>query len=349
MKNKRAFTLIEVIGVIATLGLILLVAVPSMTKTLKRNEQKKYDNYITNLKLVSENYLVDQLQKGKVKFDEYNNVAYFSLGDVIDAGYVKDVITNPNNGKKLSRNTTIKSIRNIDSTYSFEIIYSNMDDYILKDNNNNNNITKPIFHLDSIAKEEGYIKVDNSYVDDDIYESFKNDLRIYQNGSQNLFYYFFYAMKNVNFTNTSISFNFNVNINNIFVFNFHNEDYDSYNDLFINNKKNKQGPQTIAIKNETNKNVLNDSLIDNKSNTITLVFNDDKSIDVYINGTQKGNYKNMLIDDHEKNIVILSCTYDKEINTKNIIGLNNFIVYNKALSAQEIEALYNLDKERFGE
>lgn len=119
MKNKKAFTLIEMIGIITILALILLVALPSMTKTLKRNEQKKYDNYMNNLKIISENYLVDQLQKKNITF--VDSVAYFTLGDLIDAGYVKDAITNPGNDKKLSRDTKIKVIRDIDNTYSFEI------------------------------------------------------------------------------------------------------------------------------------------------------------------------------------------------------------------------------------
>lgn len=119
MENKKAFTLIEMIGIITILALIMLIALPSMTKTLKRNEQKKYDNYITNLKLVSENYLVDQLQKKNITF--VDDEAYFTLGDIIDAGYIKEIITNPNNDKKLSRDTKIKVIKNYDNTYSFEI------------------------------------------------------------------------------------------------------------------------------------------------------------------------------------------------------------------------------------
>lgn len=119
MKNKKGFTLIEMIAIITLLALILLVALPSMTKTLKRNEQKKYDNYINNLKLISESYLVDQLQKENIIFK--NDSAYFTLGDIIDAGYIKETITNPDNNKKISRDTKIVVTKNLDSTYSFAV------------------------------------------------------------------------------------------------------------------------------------------------------------------------------------------------------------------------------------
>ena len=46
--NNKAFTLIEVVGVITVLSLILLVSLPAITSTLKRNEQRKYDEYVNN-------------------------------------------------------------------------------------------------------------------------------------------------------------------------------------------------------------------------------------------------------------------------------------------------------------
>lgn len=119
MKDKKGFTLIEMIGIITILALIILVALPSMTKTLKRNEQKKYDNYINNLKLVSESYLVEQLQNNNLIFED--DKTNFTLGDIIDSGYITEVITNPDNNKKISRDTKIVVTKNIDGTYSFDI------------------------------------------------------------------------------------------------------------------------------------------------------------------------------------------------------------------------------------
>lgn len=342
MKNKKAFTLIEMIGIITILALIMLIALPSMTKTLKRNEQKKYDNYINNLKLVSETYLADQLQKGQAAFGNGNDTVYFTLGDIIDAGYVKDVIKNPNTDKNLSRSTIIKAVKNLDSTYSFEIVYSNIEDYSLKDSNNN--IVKPAFHIDSIAKEENYINVDSTYLDDSGYKDFKDSIKLYKNGSQELFYDFISEMKDTNFSNLSISFNYKANENNEFEFNFFNNNHVVYNDFGITNTITGQGVQKIVINNNGVVKTISDGPIENQNNTVTLVFNENKSVDLYINGIKKVNYTSFITDDQEDNMIFLSCVYDSKIT-----GPNNFVVYKKALSAQEVQNLYNLDKERFGE
>ena len=59
--KRRGFTLIEVIGVIAVLSLMLLITVPALTKTLKRNEKQQYNDYINNLKLATETYIVKNI------------------------------------------------------------------------------------------------------------------------------------------------------------------------------------------------------------------------------------------------------------------------------------------------
>lgn len=117
IKNKKAFTLIEVIGVVTILALMLLLAVPAMTKTLKRNEQKKYDHYIDNLKLATESYVVDRLKEGVTIGDVY----YITLGDLIDEEFVQETIKNPENGGTLSRNTQIAVIKNLDGTRDYKV------------------------------------------------------------------------------------------------------------------------------------------------------------------------------------------------------------------------------------
>lgn len=115
--NRKGFTLVEIIGVVTVLALILIVAVPSLTKTLKRNEQKKYDDYIDNLKMAAENYVVSKLKEGLVIGDYF----IVSLGDLIDSGYVNDTVTNPQNDQKLTRNTIIKVKKDLDNTFKYNI------------------------------------------------------------------------------------------------------------------------------------------------------------------------------------------------------------------------------------
>lgn len=116
MNKNRGFTLVEVIGVVLILSLILIISVPSLTRTLKRNEQKKYDAYLDNVKLASENYFVTKVLKN----DSVDNYS-IKLGDLIDEGYITEVITNPKNEKKLSRDTEINITKKEDGTYNYEV------------------------------------------------------------------------------------------------------------------------------------------------------------------------------------------------------------------------------------
>lgn len=57
MKNKKGFTLVELLAVIVILGVLLLIAVPSITSVI--NNSKK-NTFVSSAKMVAEN--VDQLR-----------------------------------------------------------------------------------------------------------------------------------------------------------------------------------------------------------------------------------------------------------------------------------------------
>lgn len=335
MKNKRAFTLIEMIGIITILALIMLIALPSMTKTLKRNEQKKYDNYINNLKLVSENYLVDQLQKKNITF--IDDVSYFSLGDIIDAGYVKEGITNPNNDKKISRDTRIKVIKNIDSTYSFEIqeYYNNSSDY---------NKDDLVIHYDAVRYPGGNKFINNTNEIDYAYGSqatWTEDGMLFKKQTGNPI-----SLKK-SYSTDAITVSFNIKSL---------EDIGTCAScytwpLYLYNNSNigvrfAFRKDTFLFYESGNSTVLySSSLEKNKNYTITFVQENLTTRRVYINGklistssSKTGLTLNTIV---YNKISIYPALYDLKIN--------NILVYNRALSSGEIEKLYNLDLERFGE
>lgn len=116
MNKNKGFTLVEVIGVVLILSLVLIISVPSLTRTLKKNEQKKYNAYLDNIVLASENYFVRKVLKEE-SVDSYT----ITLGDLIDEGYIKEVVVNPSNDKKLSRDTQINITKKVDNTYNYEV------------------------------------------------------------------------------------------------------------------------------------------------------------------------------------------------------------------------------------
>lgn len=333
--KKRGFTLIEMIAIITLLALIILVALPSMTKTLKRNEQKKYDNYINDLKLVSESYLVEQLQKNNIIFKD--DIAYFTLGDIIDAGYVTETIINPDNNKKISRDTRIKVTKNIDSTYSFDVqeYYNNISDY---------DKTNLVIHYDSV-KYTGLNKFENNTTESDYNfgenATWTEDGMLFEKESN----------AGINLTNSyttdSITVSFNLksledlgNCGDCYTYPVHLL-YNGTNNASFGFRHNSY----LFYKSGNNTILYSTSLVKNKNYTITFVQEGLTKRRVYVNGvleTSGSSSTGLTLETISYNqIRIAPFLYNLKIN--------NVLVYNRALTDAEIENLYTLDKDRFGE
>lgn len=73
--NKKGFSLVELIGVIAILGLILVLIVPSITKSSNASKQKIYDTKMESVKKAAIEYAEDnyRLLIEKAKNNEEND------------------------------------------------------------------------------------------------------------------------------------------------------------------------------------------------------------------------------------------------------------------------------------
>lgn len=335
MKKQRGFTLIEVIGVITVLAIILIVAVPSLTKTLKRNEQNKYNDYIDNLKIAAENYVVDKLIEDQF-FEEGKDYNYISLGDLIDAGYVKKTITNPENSKILSRDTRVKVYKESDDTYSYDVqeYYNAASDY------NKNNL---IVHYDSVEyNKDNVFKNLTSEADFD-YSSkgYWTEEGIYlgkDNSTSRTTLKQDYETENI-----TISFS----IKSLDELGNGSADYSYPVILYNNGSYAARGGfrKNIALFYGSGHNtvfVLSGNLEQNKNYTLTFVQDGLSTRRVYVNGALR---------DEQNSISATNIQYDEIVIGPKLYDfkLNNVLIYNRALSGEEIQEIYELDKERFGE
>ena len=76
MKNKKGFTLIELIAVIVILGLIMLIVFPSISRLMMSNSKKKYTTYEDLLKEAAEKYARTRMA---------------DLGGIIGEGCIDDI------------------------------------------------------------------------------------------------------------------------------------------------------------------------------------------------------------------------------------------------------------------
>ena len=86
-KNEKAFTLIEMLGVIVIIGLILIVAIPNLAKILNGNKEQEFDSYydlVEEAALVYAGKITDELGTSK-----HSGCKDITLDELIKEGYVQ--------------------------------------------------------------------------------------------------------------------------------------------------------------------------------------------------------------------------------------------------------------------
>ncbi len=114
--NKKGFTLVELLGVIAILGIIALIVIPVVENSNKKIKKKAYETQKEAIILSLKDYRTSSPELF------YNtNVVTLTLGDLKDLGYIDYDIKNPKTEACISNNLQLK-IEKIHNTYEYSII-----------------------------------------------------------------------------------------------------------------------------------------------------------------------------------------------------------------------------------
>lgn len=116
--KKNAFTLIELIAVVTILAIILLVSLPALTSTLKNMEEKSYNEYLNDLYMAAENYVVVSPDLFP-ELSYVNGSVFIQTSTLISNGYVDSNKINPKTETKINGAATIKITRNLDNSYGY--------------------------------------------------------------------------------------------------------------------------------------------------------------------------------------------------------------------------------------
>ena len=114
-KNRKGFTLVELIVCIAIVAALTLAATLGLQKVLKGNKVSTYKNDLKDIAASTKTYLAVK------KIPDSSTIITINLEDVIEAGFVSDDIYNKTNGllcTNFSSNTkisyrTVNGIRKI--------------------------------------------------------------------------------------------------------------------------------------------------------------------------------------------------------------------------------------------
>lgn len=118
--KKSGFTLIELIGIVVIIGLILLVAVPTINSVIEQGEENKKQEALNNIYMATENYLM-------ANYDEYSSLdnigasEYIYVMDLINQQYMDIDELNPNDDESFDSKDVVKVTRNEDNTFSYEL------------------------------------------------------------------------------------------------------------------------------------------------------------------------------------------------------------------------------------
>lgn len=115
---KKGFTLVEVLGIMVILGIIMVMLVPNVMKTLKNGDEIKYNNFLDNIFLAAENYV----QKNIEDFPELNTeggTISISVGTLISERLVKEETINPRTNSQINNTDVIVVTKDSDGTLDY--------------------------------------------------------------------------------------------------------------------------------------------------------------------------------------------------------------------------------------
>jgi len=120
MKNKKGFTLIELVAVVALIAIFGLVVVISITSQIDKQEEKRYNSYKETIISSAELY-IEQHRNSYPALKEKGDSIYITAGDIIGANLLNSNLKNPKTEKDIDKNTRIKITIGENNILEFEI------------------------------------------------------------------------------------------------------------------------------------------------------------------------------------------------------------------------------------
>lgn len=118
MEKKKAFTLIELMGVLVIVGILTVILIPVINNTIKNKKQDLYNQQIELIKLSAKNLASDNEY---ILPEEVGDEIFITLGQLRAMGYAEETIINPLTKENFSDDLIVMVIKR-ESDYDYEII-----------------------------------------------------------------------------------------------------------------------------------------------------------------------------------------------------------------------------------
>ena len=118
---KKGFTLIELLAVIVILGLLSLIAVPTVTNSIKKYRTNLYEVQISNIKDAARVWGSDNIASLP---SNVGGTLVLKLGDLKSAGLIDDDIKDPRTKVLFDDDNTYVTITKTSSGYTYVVTAS---------------------------------------------------------------------------------------------------------------------------------------------------------------------------------------------------------------------------------
>ena len=108
---KKGFTLVELMAVIVILCIILLMSVPAISNTLKKQEDQEYTRFVESLCLGTKAYMRHHADEYESFFDKNVTKKDVCAKNVYNEGYVSQELLNPSTSDKTAAKNEINSAK----------------------------------------------------------------------------------------------------------------------------------------------------------------------------------------------------------------------------------------------
>lgn len=118
MKKKQGFTLIELLGVIILIGIIGLIAIPSITTLIKNSKERLYDSQVLIIESKAKDWSIENVDK----LSE-TRCTCLSLEELISSGYIEQSeIVDPRNSNNKMNGCISIGYNSIYSKYEYNYV-----------------------------------------------------------------------------------------------------------------------------------------------------------------------------------------------------------------------------------
>lgn len=132
MSYKKGFTMVELMGVIVILSIILVMAVPTITETMKATQKKDIASFLKSVYVASETYVEGNIDMFKLDGDGAKD--FILLSELVDNAYLSNTMVNPETRKTIKFETSIIEIaKNSEGIIEYKYVYSGLNSLITVD------------------------------------------------------------------------------------------------------------------------------------------------------------------------------------------------------------------------